>query len=72
MEMRASSNLLSNSYKSFVESVEVGLANALGLFDENMQTLTRQIHATLREIEQTMVSVQRTLQKADPNGREVI
>ncbi len=63
-EMRDSAELLHGSYKSFVESIEVGLANALGLFDENMQNLTRQIHSTLSGIRETMMMLEPTLRKA--------
>ena len=68
-EMRGSSELLSDSYKSFVESIEVGLVNALGLFDDNMQTLTKQVHKTLGEIQETMVSLERSLHDASDSGR---
>ncbi len=61
LEMRASSELLRGAYKSFVESIELGLANALGLFDENMQNLTRQIHGTLSDIQETMVSLEKAM-----------
>lgn len=61
MEMRTSSELLRGAYKTFVESIEVGLANALGLFDENMQNLTRQIHGTLSDIQETMISLERAM-----------
>ncbi len=64
MEMRASADLLRGAYKTFVESIEVGLANALGLFDENMQNLTRQIHSTLSDIQETMVSLEETIGRA--------
>ncbi len=63
-EMRVSAELLQGSYKSFVESIEVGLANALGLFDENMQNLTRQIHGTLSDIKETMVMLEPALRRA--------
>lgn len=64
MEMRASSELLRGAYRSFVESIELGLANALGLFDENMQNLTRQIHGTLSDIQETMVSLEGAMARA--------
>lgn len=64
LEMRASSELLRGAYKSFVESIELGLANALGLFDENMQNLTRQIHGTLSDIQETMVSLEGSMHRA--------
>lgn len=64
MEMRASSDLLRGAYKSFVESIELGLANALGLFDENMQNLTRQIHSTLSDIQETMLSLEGAMERA--------
>ncbi len=63
-EMRGSSELLRGAYKSFVESIELGLANALGLFDENMQNLTRQIHGTLSDIQETMVSLEQSMNRA--------
>ncbi len=63
-EMRESSDLLRGAYKSFVESIELGLANALSLFDENMQNLTRQIHGTLSDIQETMVSLETALTRA--------
>lgn len=68
-EMRESAALLSGSYKSFVESIEIGLSNALGLFDENMQTLTRQLHGTLSEINRTIERLDRTLSRS--GDREV-
>ncbi|MCL1964341.1 MAG: MotA/TolQ/ExbB proton channel family protein [Firmicutes bacterium] len=64
MEMRASSELLRGAYKSFVESIELGLANALGLFDENMQNLTRQIHGTLSDIQETMTQLESAMARA--------
>lgn len=63
IEMRESSDLLRSSYKSFVESIEIGLANALGLFDDNMQTLTRQVHNMLSEVQKTVLSLDATLAK---------
>jgi len=68
MEMRASSELLRGAYKSFVESIEVGLANALGVFDENMQNLTRQIHGMLSDIQGTMVSLEAAITRAANAG----
>lgn len=62
-DMRASAELLGGAYKSFVESIEVGLANALGLFDENMQNLVRQINGALNEIDNTMHAVESSLQR---------
>lgn len=64
MEMRASADLLRSSYKGFVESIELGLANALGLFDENMQGLTQTIQATLSQIQRTMAGVGGAIAKA--------
>lgn len=66
LEMRASAELLSGSYKGFVESIEVGLANALGLFDENMQNLTRQIQMTLSGIQKTMTRMEETIARVAP------
>ncbi len=74
-DMRASSELLNGAYKSFVESIEVGLANALGLFDENMQNLVRQMNGALGEIHKTMHALETSLRRAGPklqeNEREV-
>lgn len=67
IEMRESSDLLRSSYKSFVESIEIGLANALGLFDDNMQTLTKQVHNMLSEIQKTIVSLDASLERHIPN-----
>lgn len=53
-EMHASSEQLRGAYASFTEAIELGLANALGLFDENMQKLMRQVNTTLKEIQATM------------------
>lgn len=73
--MRQSAELLGGAYKTFVESIEVGLANALGLFDENMQNLVRQINGALGQIDATMRDVETTLRRASgktPGGeREV-
>ncbi|GHU83179.1 hypothetical protein FACS1894196_2630 [Clostridia bacterium] len=63
-EMHESATLLQGAYKSFVEAIELGLANALGLFDENMQGLTRQIHSTLSEIQSTMTSLEKSMTRA--------
>jgi len=71
MEMRASSELLRGSYKGFVESIEVGLANALGLFDENMNGLTLKIQKTLADIHRTLEGVEKTLAKAADAGHEL-
>lgn len=64
MEMRASGELLRGAYKSFTEAVELGLANALGLFDENMQTLMRQVNGTLSDIQSTMGQLEETVRRA--------
>lgn len=64
MEMRASSELLRGSYESFTESIQLGLANALGLFEENMQGLVRQVNGTLADIQQTMGQLEGTIKRA--------
>ena len=71
MEMRASSDLLRGAYKSFVESIELGLANALGLFDENMQNLTHQMHGTLSDIQETMISLEAAMKRASQTATEM-
>ena len=63
-DMRQSADMLGGAYKSFVESIEVGLANALGLFDENMHNLIRQINGTLGDINETMRQVEQTFRRA--------
>ena len=62
-DMRQSADMLGGAYKSFVESIEVGLANALGLFDENMHNLIRQINGTLGDINETMRQVEQTFRR---------
>lgn len=64
MEMRASGELLRGAYKGFTEAVELGLANALGLFDENMQSLMRQVQGTLSDIQSTMGQLEETIRRA--------
>ncbi|MDR0928375.1 MAG: MotA/TolQ/ExbB proton channel family protein [Oscillospiraceae bacterium] len=63
-EMHASAELLRGAYKSFVESVELGLSGTLGLFDVNMQKLMQQVQGTLSEIETTMVSLEEAMTRA--------
>lgn len=73
-EMRASSELLRGAYKSFTEAIELGLANALGLFNENMQNLVRQMDGTLGDIHATMASMEETIKRVSkelPSGQEV-
>ena len=41
----------------------MGLANALGLFDENMHNLIRQINGTLGDINETMRQVEQTFRR---------
>ena len=57
VEIRDSAEMLRGSYRGFVESIEVGLANALVLFDKNMQGLTKQIYSLLFDVQQTMLSL---------------
>lgn len=74
MEMRASSELLRGSYESFTESIQLGLANALGLFEDNMQTLIRQVNGTLADVQSTMGQLEGTIKRATEvakTGREV-
>ncbi|MEG0766848.1 MAG: hypothetical protein RR482_03955, partial [Clostridia bacterium] len=56
-EMRESADLLQGSYNGFVENIEEGLANALGLFDENMQSLTHSVLDLLTRVEQTLLDL---------------
>lgn len=62
-DMRQSADMLGSAYKTFVESIEVGLANALGLFDENMQNLVRQITGALGQIDRTMRDVEASMRR---------
>lgn len=62
-EMRESSQMLSGAYKSFTESIELGLANALGLFEENLQNIMRQVNGTLKEIQSTMADMEGALKR---------
>lgn len=73
-EMRASAELLRGAYKSFTEAIELGLANALGLFEENMQTLMKQVDGTLGGIRETMTDLEASMKRvADgvEHGQEV-
>jgi hypothetical protein len=63
-DMHGSAELLRGAYKSFVESVELGLSNTLGLFDINLQKLMQQVHSTLGDIETTMISLESALSRA--------
>lgn len=63
-EMRASSDMLRGAYSSFTESIQLGLANALGLFDENMQNLMRQVNGTLKEIQDTINKLDGAMKRA--------
>lgn len=65
LEMRASAELLRGAYQSFTEAIELGLANALGLFDENMQNLMKQVNGTLKEIQGTLGQMEGASKKAD-------
>lgn len=64
VEIRDSAELLSGSYRTFVESIEVGLANALVMFDKNMQGLTKQVHSMLSDVQQTMFSLGQSLRQS--------
>lgn len=68
MEMRDGASMLSGSYKGFVKSVELGLASALGLFDENMQELTAQIQSTLSSISYTMENIEKSMRRVTPRS----
>ena len=78
--MQASSTQLSQSYQGFVQNVVEGLSRALGMFDENMNslvaTLTEKVDAVtasgtdgqtaaqLSEIQRMLTSVQASLKQA--------
>lgn len=64
-EMRESAELMAGAYSGFTESIQLGLANALGLFNENMQTLIRQVNGTLGDVQKMMGALQETVGRAE-------
>lgn len=64
MEMRASAELLRNSYNGFTESIEAGLSNALGVLSENLQGQVQQVNHTMTEMQQIVQHLDDTLRKA--------
>ena len=48
--MAASSKALSGSYASFVENISTGLARTMGLFEENMQDVMKELGRQLSGI----------------------
>ncbi|MHC1785713.1 MAG: MotA/TolQ/ExbB proton channel family protein [Christensenellales bacterium] len=52
-EMSASAKALSGSYASFVENISTGLARTLGMFEENMHDMMRELGKQLTGITKT-------------------
>jgi hypothetical protein len=48
-EMSAASKQLSGAYTGFVENISTGLARTMGLFEENMHDMMRELGARLKE-----------------------
>jgi methyl-accepting chemotaxis protein len=54
-DLQDSASLLQSSYDSFVENIQVGLARALGMFDENITAIAKDLNAAMHGIH-TVVS----------------
>ncbi|NLC32414.1 MAG: hypothetical protein GX781_03860 [Clostridiales bacterium] len=52
-QMAASSKLLSGSYTSFVENISTGLARTMGMFEENMHDMMKELGRQLSEYSQS-------------------
>jgi len=71
-EMQEGSRMLAGSYSSFVENISEGLARALGMFDENMQSLIQTLDGTLQEIGTTVSKMPDSMKKtSDRYGQQV-
>lgn len=74
-DMRSSAEMLQRAYKSFTEAVELGLTNTITLVGENTQGTYRQMHAALKEIQETLSQLAPVaaaqLAPGMPHGQEV-
>ncbi|MCL2812350.1 MAG: MotA/TolQ/ExbB proton channel family protein [Clostridia bacterium] len=49
-DLQDSASLLQSSYDSFVENIQIGLARALGMFDENITAIAKDLNAAMQGI----------------------
>jgi len=56
-DLQDSASLLQSSYDSFVENIQIGLARALGMFDENITGIAKDLNAAMNGIHSVVAEV---------------
>ncbi|MCL2544747.1 MAG: MotA/TolQ/ExbB proton channel family protein, partial [Clostridia bacterium] len=56
-DLQDSASLLQSSYDSFVENIQIGLARALGMFDENITGIAQDLNAAMQGIHSVVTEV---------------